>query len=76
MLMLKHFAPWGTVENLALGSSQLRDLPAVGCIHIPEGEVCTGDVFITFGGPQGHADRLANLRPIGKSARREEPPVL
>jgi hypothetical protein len=23
--------------------------------------VCPGDVFITFGGPQGHADRLANL---------------
>jgi hypothetical protein len=53
------FAPmWGTVENLALGYSQLRGLPAVGCIHIPEGDVCPGEVFIAFGGPQGHADRL------------------
>jgi hypothetical protein len=34
--------------------------------------VCPGEVFIifiTFGGPQGHADRLANPRRIVKSAR-------
>jgi hypothetical protein len=48
----------GTVENLALGSCQPRDLPAVGRIHILAGEVCAGEVFIAFGGPQGHDDRL------------------
>jgi hypothetical protein len=52
---------WGTVENLALGSSQRRDVPAVGCIHILGGEVCLGGVFIAFGGPQGRADRLAGV---------------
>ena len=62
---------WGTVENLALGSSQPRDVPAVGCIHIPSGEVCAGGAFIAFGGPQGHDDRLARgalwVRPIGRA---------
>jgi hypothetical protein len=60
------------IENLALDSSQPRDVPAAVCIHIPGGEVCRGGVFIAFGGPQGHADRLSNPRPIGKSACREE----
>jgi hypothetical protein len=52
---------WGTVENLALGSSKPRDVPAVGCIHIPEGEVSPCEVFIAFGGTQGDDDRLVNL---------------
>ena len=55
---------WGTVENLALGYSQLRELPAVGCIHMPEGDVCPGEVFIAFGGPQGHADRLVTAMSL------------
>jgi hypothetical protein len=49
---------WGTVENLAPSSSQTRAMPAGGCIYISRGGVCPGEVFITFGGPQGHADRL------------------
>ncbi len=49
-------AMWGTVENLAPTS---RDLAAGRCINILSGEVCPGEVFIIFGGPQGHADRLA-----------------
>ncbi len=47
---------WGTVENLAPTS---RDLAAGRCINILSGEVRPGEVFIIFGGPQGHADRLA-----------------
>jgi hypothetical protein len=47
---------WGTVENLA----QNRDLPASGCIHIAAGEVYPSEVFIAFGGPQGHDDRMAS----------------
>jgi hypothetical protein len=49
-------AMWGTVENLAPTS---RDLAARRCINILSGEVRLGEVFITSGGPQGHADRLA-----------------
>jgi len=55
---------WGTVENLA----QKRDFLAGGCINMPAGEVYPCEVFIAFGGPQGHVDRLTNLRPIDKSA--------
>jgi hypothetical protein len=51
-------AMWGTVENLAASSSQTRDVPAGGCIYIATGEVRPREVFITFGGPQGHDDRL------------------
>jgi hypothetical protein len=50
-------ALWGTVENLA---STSRDLAAGRCINIWSGEVCPGEVFITFGGPQGHDDRMAS----------------
>jgi len=68
---------WGTVENLASSSSQTRDVPAGGCIYISREGVRPGEVFITFGGPQGHADRLANLRPwgrpMGPACRRVEP---
>jgi hypothetical protein len=47
---------WGTVENF---SPTCRDLAAGRCINILSGEVRHGEVFIIFGGPQGHADRLA-----------------
>jgi len=48
---------WGTVENLASSS---RALAAGRCINILSGEVCPGEVFIAFGGPQGHDDRMAS----------------
>jgi len=54
---LRLAAMWGTVENLAPTS---RDLAAGRCINILSGEVCPGVVFITFGGPQGHDDRMAS----------------
>jgi hypothetical protein len=59
VLIPKHL--WGTVENLASSCSQTRDVPAGGCIYLARGEVCRSEVFITFGGPQGHVDRLTNL---------------
>src|SRR5580692_7908893 len=49
---------WGRVEN----RSKVGRTPwsAAGPLaSLPQ-------VFIAFGGPQGHADRLPNLRPIGK----------
>ena len=55
---LQFAAMRGAVENLA----QKRDILAGGCINIPAGEVCPGEVFITFGGAQRHVDRLPNLR--------------
>jgi hypothetical protein len=51
---------WGTVENLASSSSQTRDVPAGGCIYMLAREVCPGEVFIAFGGSQGHGDRMAS----------------
>jgi hypothetical protein len=50
---------WGMVENLASSSLQTRAVPASRCIHIPRAGVCPGRVFITFGGPQSHVDRLS-----------------
>jgi len=55
---------WGTVENLASSSSQTRDVPAGGCIYMSTGEVCPGEDFITFGGPQGHDDRMASCAAV------------
>jgi hypothetical protein len=61
---------WGTVENVASSSSQTRDVPAGGCIYISREGVCPGDVFITFGGPQGHADRLITCAPVANRRHR------
>src|ERR1700723_4594661 len=48
---------WGTVENLAPSSC---DVAAGPCINTLSKEVRPGEVFITFGGPQGHDDRMAS----------------
>jgi peptidyl-prolyl cis-trans isomerase SurA len=47
----------GTVENLAPSSC---DVAAGPCITTVSEEVRPGEVFITFGGPQGHDDRMAS----------------
>jgi hypothetical protein len=61
---------WGTVENLAASSSQTRDEAEDSCINIRKGEVYRDEVFITFGGPQGHDDRMASWGRLAKSACR------
>ena len=48
---------WGTVENLAPSSC---DVAAGPCINTLAEEVRPGEAFITFGGPQGHDDRMAS----------------
>jgi hypothetical protein len=64
---------WGTVENLAPPNPPACDAAAATRIKSSAGELRRREVFITFGGPQGHADRLANLRRIGKSASTRRP---
>ena len=79
--ILKQLVLWGRVENAGdVGRTPGRTPQSAAgppaslprCVE----NFSYKRVFIAFGGPQCHADRLANLRPIGKSACFVGQPIL